>query len=144
MIRMINTRAHALLDYLLGVVLVAAPALFDFSIRGAGYVVCIVVASLVWLLAATTRFEYALIQIIPLRLHLWADLLIGVILSASPFIWNFSDEVFKPHLVFGLTLCIVAALTDRVLHDKIRKSSENVPQGGQYHARQSRKEFGKK
>jgi hypothetical protein len=119
---MINTRAHALCDYLLGIVLVAAPALFDFSASSAGYVACLAAAGLLWVLAATTTFEYSLLKLVPLKVHLWTDLLTGVLLSASPFIWDFYEEVFKPHLVFGLTVSMVSALTDRVLHKDLKKA----------------------
>lgn len=34
--------------------------------------------------------------------HLWLDGLSGVLLAASPWLFNFYDRVFLPHLLIGL------------------------------------------
>ena len=123
-IRMVNTRAHAVTDYLIALILFCSPWIFDFSAGGTGYQVCVAAAVLIFLLAINTQFEYALLPWIPLRVHMWFDTLTGILLAVSPFVLDFKDVVFKPHVVFGATLVVVAALTDRVLHHQVKIESD--------------------
>jgi hypothetical protein len=121
-VRLINTKAHALVDYALGAVLLLSPWIFDFRAGGPEYVVAAATGSVSIALAMLTRFEYALAPLIPLRAHLYFDILCGIALATSPWSLGFCPRVFKPHLVFGLTQVVVAALTDRVLHVTMKGS----------------------
>jgi SPW repeat len=118
--RLINTKVHAALDYLLGILLAGAPWIFRFEPSGPKYNVPLAVGSMAACLALVTKFEYAPIKLVPLRLHLIIDVVSGIALAASPWVFGFSDIVFKPHLVFGLTHAVVALLTDRMLYEKVK------------------------
>jgi hypothetical protein len=118
--RLINTKVHAALDYLFGIILVWAPWVFRFEASGPKYNMPLAVGSLAACLALVTKFEYAPFKIVPLRLHLFIDVVSGVLLAASPWIFGFAETVFKPHLVFGLTHAVVAILTDRMLYHKVK------------------------
>jgi hypothetical protein len=118
--RLINTKVHALLDYLLSLVLAGSPWLFKFPPSGLKYQVPLAVGVIAAALALTTRFEFSVVKIISLRLHLVIDVFSGLLLAASPWLFDFKEIVFKPHLVFGLTHAIVAVITDRMLYDKMK------------------------
>ena len=117
---MINTRAHAIVDYVMAIVLAGSPWVFGFSSRGPAYGCCLIAAVVITISAFICRFEMSIAKLVPLRAHLWLDMITGVLLALSPFIWKFDENVFKPHLVFGLSLLIVALLTDRIPHEKIK------------------------
>src|SRR5262245_19846202 len=118
--RLINTKFHAALDYLLGILLVGDPWIFRFEPSGPKYTMPLAVGSVAAGLALFTKFEYAIVKVIPLRLHLIIDVVSGLILASSPWIFGFSDIVYKPHFVFGLTHTVVAIITDRLLYDKVK------------------------
>lgn len=108
--RFIPTRIHGILDYLVGIVLIAAPWLFDFNRGGAETWIPVVVGIAVLLQTIMTDFEVGLVRTIPMRTHLTMDLLIGVFLAVSPWLFDFADYVWTPHVIFGV-FSILASLT---------------------------------
>lgn len=118
--RMINTKAHALVDYLLGLILIFNFLIFGYKAEGGPFIVSFTAGVFLIFLALFTRFEYSLKNIVPLKVHLYLDLTTGIVLASSPWCLSFADTVYKPHLVFGLAMVIVAILTDRILFDEIK------------------------
>lgn len=82
---------HALVEYLAGALLIAAPWLFGFQSGGAT-AVSIVLGVIVLAVAASTEWRLALMPAIPIPFHLALDLALGGVLIASPFIFGFSNE----------------------------------------------------
>lgn len=123
--RMINTKAHALTDYILGMVLIGSPYLFMFPPFSPAHYCCMLAGVIIISLALFTRFEYSLVSLMPVKVHMWCDAATGILLLLSPVILGFGSMVFKPHLVFGLTILVVAILTDRVLH--LRENGRDTP-----------------
>jgi len=99
--RFINTRVHGVLDYALGVVLIAAPYLFDFA-PGAQSSVPITLGIALIVYSALTDYELGLFRVIPMNVHLGLDVLGGAILALSPWLFGFSEDVWAPHLILGL------------------------------------------
>ena len=114
--RFIPTRIHGIADYLLGLLLVAAPWLFGFADGGAATWVPVVLGVGVVLYSLLTDYELGLVRRIPMQTHLTLDLAGGAVLAASPWVFGFADRVWLPHLVFGL-LEIGAALFTRTQPD---------------------------
>ena len=110
--RFISTAVHGVLDYVMGVILIALPWIFDFTDRGPAMYVPIVVGSAVIVYSLFTRYEAGLVGVIPMRIHLWLDGLSGAFLAASPWLFGFADEVFWPHLLLGLAEIAAAACTE--------------------------------
>ena len=118
--RLVNTKVHAVLDYLLGLTLLGAPWFFNYPPSGPKYIVPLIVGLVAAAMALVTRFEYSPFKIVPLKVHLLIDLLSGITLAVSPWLFGFHETVFKPHLVFGLTHAVVALITDHMLYDKVK------------------------
>lgn len=114
MMRLINTKAHALYDYLLTGLLVFSPGIFDYAYNSSGYVLALIVAVVIFITAFFSRFEYGFVKVLPMRIHFLFDYISGTVLAISPWLFSFSDSVYKPHLVFGLSTVVVALLTDRL------------------------------
>jgi hypothetical protein len=52
-------------------------------------------------------------KLIPMPVHLGADILVGLVLIASPWLLGFADEVWIPHVVLGVLEVGVASMTQR-------------------------------
>jgi hypothetical protein len=82
---------HGGVDYLLGAFLILSPFLFSFD-AGAATATGIVAGVLVLVLASSTAWATGLITSIPPSAHAIFDLIIAVLLIASPFLFGFSDD----------------------------------------------------
>jgi hypothetical protein len=102
--RFIPTRIHGVLDYLMGVVLIAAPFILGFSDadnRAAVYLPVVLGIGVI-VYSLMTDYELGAARIIPMTGHLALDIGSGVLLAASPWLFGFANEVFWPHLIFGV------------------------------------------
>jgi hypothetical protein len=99
---------HGMLDYPVGIVLILAPWIFGFSdVGGAATAVPIVIGVLVLAQSVMTDYELSLVDVLPLRTHLAMDVVAGIVLALSPFVFGFSDEgtnAWLPHVLVGLGL----------------------------------------
>lgn len=119
--RPITSRMHAMLDYPLAAVLIASPWIFGFDDEGgAAVAVPVAIGAIALLQSLITDWELSLADIIALPMHLRMDMLAGVVLAASPFVFGFSDEgseAWIPHVVFGLGLLGAGLMTRRDRED---------------------------
>ena len=103
--RFIPTKMHAPLDYIVGVALIAAPWIFQFSEHTAATVVPIVLGIGLIAYSLFTNYELGLWKLFPMAVHNLIDIAAGALLAASPWIFGFADEsanVWVPHVVVGL------------------------------------------
>ena len=126
--RFIGTKTHGFLDYLMGVLLIAAPWLFNFDRGGAETWVPVVLGASMILLALMTDYEAGAVRRIPMSAHLTIDVISGALLAASPWLFGFADYVYAPHLIFGL-LEMGAALMTKV-HPATERSRHHT--GGRH------------
>ena len=124
--RFISTRAHGLIDYIWGLLLGAAPWIFNFTDnRPATYVAWILgVGAILYSLA--TDYELGLVPILSMPMHLVIDGLGGALLAASPWLFGFADRVFWPHLLFGLFSVGASLLTETRSTSPDRIASERI------------------
>jgi threonine/homoserine efflux transporter RhtA len=115
--RFIPTRIHGMLDYVIGLALIAAPWLFDFSDGGAKMWVPIILGAGVILYSLFTNYEMSIVDAIPMPVHLALDALGGLFLAVSPWLFGFNDTVWVPHVVVGI-LEIGAALFTHTVADE--------------------------
>lgn len=108
--RFIPTRIHGILDYLVGIILIAAPWLLDFNRGGAETWIPVIIGIVVLLQTIMTNFEVGMFRVIPMGTHLTMDFFIGLFLAISPWLFGFADFVWVPHVVFGV-IAILASLT---------------------------------
>ncbi|HEY8613077.1 MAG TPA: SPW repeat protein [Roseomonas sp.] len=112
--RFLSTRTHGVIDYLTGILFLAAPWLFGFADGTAAQWVPVVVGACIILSALLTDFELGLVHLIPMPVHLGLDILVGLLLAASPWLFGFSDRVWMPHLILGLAEVLVSLVTRTV------------------------------
>jgi hypothetical protein len=114
--RFIPTRIHGLIDYLTGILLIAAPFLFRFADNTAAQWVPMLLGAAILVMALMTDFELSLANLIPMPLHLGIDAAGGLLLLASPWLFGFADRVMWPHVIVGI-MEIFFALTTRTVSD---------------------------
>lgn len=110
--RVIPTRLHGVLDYLVGALLITAPWLFGFARGGAETWLPVILGAGALLYSLFTDYELGVVRRLGMGSHLGLDAASGVLLAASPWLFGFSEVVFWPHLVLGL-FEVAAALTTR-------------------------------
>ena len=99
----IPTKIHGILDYAMGLLLIASPWLFDFARDGAETWVPVVLGISTILYSLVTNYELGVSGKISMKTHLGIDLASGIFLALSPWIFGFSDYVYLPHVILGLT-----------------------------------------
>ena len=82
---------HGVIEYLAGVLLIAAPFLLAFK-SDAAVAVSVIAGVIVIVIAASTDGSSSLVNSIPLPVHVLLDYALAAILVASPFLFGFSDE----------------------------------------------------
>ena len=122
----INSRLHGILDYIIGLALIAAPFVLQFSNDSTpqsdfatwlpiGLGLVIIGMSLM------TQYEYSILKVIAFSTHLVMDMVGGLFLALSPWIFGFSNYIFLPHLLVGLAMIGVAFFTIRM--DSVNKTN---------------------
>ena len=112
--RVIPTQVHGMVDYLMGVVLIAAPWLLGFADGGAAMWVPIILGASVIVYSLLTAYELGVTPVISMSTHLILDAIGGAILAASPWLFQFSDAVSLPHLIIGLGEILASCMTETV------------------------------
>jgi hypothetical protein len=127
--RFIPTRFHAPLDYIVGVALIAAPWIFQFSDYTAATVVPIVLGIGLIAYSLFTNYELGLWKVAPMAVHNLIDVAAGALLAASPWLFGFADNsanVWVPHLVVGLAAIFLGLTTIQQGGYSYRKSPNAV------------------
>ena len=116
-IRFLPTSVHGVLDYIVGIVLIAAPWIFQFAyVGGAAVIVPIVLGIALIVYSLVTRYEWGIpgIKFLPMPYHLVIDFVAAVFLAASPWIFGFASRplnVWLPHLVVGIAVVVVVLVS---------------------------------
>lgn len=109
----ISTRMHGMADYGVGALLIIAPYLFGFATGGIEQWLPMLLGLAVIVYSMLTRYEWGLLPIIRMPVHLGLDIGGGVLLAVSPWLFGFADVVWIPHLAVGLIEIGTAAATSR-------------------------------
>jgi hypothetical protein len=82
---------HGAIEYVAGVLLIAAPFLFGFK-ASAAVAVSIVAGVLVLVVAASSDGPTSLVNSVPISAHLLLDVGLAAVLIAAPFLFGFNAE----------------------------------------------------
>jgi hypothetical protein len=102
---------HGLLEYGVGVLLIASSSLFGFD--DAPRAVSILLGAAVLVHGALSDLPTALMRRLPVDSHVVIDYVLGILLIASPFIFGFSDDegALAFFVVLGIGFLILTAVT---------------------------------
>jgi hypothetical protein len=128
--RFIPTKFHAPLDYIVGVALIAAPWIFQFSDVTAAAAVSIVLGIGLIVYSLFTNYELGVWKVAPMAVHNLIDVIAGAFLAASPWIFGFADEpanVWVPHVVVGVAAVFLGLTTVQKGGYSYRKTTTPTP-----------------
>lgn len=120
---MISTKIHGYIDYMTGALLVLLPLILDLDNFTASTVLIIMGAGII-LYSLITDYELGLLKIVGMKTHLLIDLLGGVFLLASPWIFGFADNVYLPFVIIGIAEIGVSLLTEKRANYAGRRTNE--------------------
>jgi hypothetical protein len=109
--RIISTRAHGVLDYLMGALLILSPWLLGFAAGGAETWVPVVLGASTIVYSLMTNYELGVVGVLPMPVHLGLDAAAGIFLAFSPWLFGFAGLVWVPHVVLGVLEVGAAAMT---------------------------------
>ena len=110
----IPTSKHAWLDYLAGLLFIAIPYIFGFNRSGMPAGILIGAGLFILIYSLVTGYEYSLTPLISVKLNLILDVLTGLFVAASPWLFKFQDEYFLTHVIPGVVLIVVAVISDSI------------------------------
>lgn len=111
--KIIDTRTHGIIDYLTGALLLVAPYLFGFADGSIAQWLPQALGAMIIVMSLITDYELSVAKVLPLGVHLGVDIAGGVLLAVSPWLFDFADFVWWPHLLIGLMEIIVPLVTKR-------------------------------
>jgi len=117
------------MDYTVGVLLTAAPWIFQFADESnAAKWISVVVGVGIIAQSAMTNYEGGFLgHAITMRMHLGLDVLIGIFLAVSPWLFGFADEgvnAWLPFVAIGLGEIGTAAITNPMPGDRSHRARE--------------------
>jgi len=107
--RKISRKTHGVIDYLSVGFMSAAPWLFGFSTNLPASICFYISAAAVLFLSLFTNYELGIRKSIPMAFHLDMDMVLGLLLATSPWLFGFAQEVYLPHVLTG-AFAMVAGL----------------------------------
>jgi drug/metabolite transporter (DMT)-like permease len=113
--KFISSRTHTYIGWVVGVALVAAPWIFQFDEVSPAKWSAILVGLFILVNEAVTTSPASPMKIVPMRVHVMLDVVTGIFLAVTPFLFQFSDEdanAWVPHIVVGLLIVGYALATD--------------------------------
>ena len=111
--RFISRKFHAVLDYIIGIALLAAPWLFNFDEIAEAKWSAIAVGALILIMSFITDYEGGGKKVLSMSTHLTMDVLAGLFLAASPWLFGFADQIYWPHLIVGIMEMGAGLFTER-------------------------------
>ena len=108
--KFIEPRVHGFIDYFVGIMLIAGPALSNFQNAIEVFIPAVFgVVQITYCLF--TRYEFGFFPAISMRRHIRIDMMTGALLAASPWIFGFAEYMWQPHVVLGCFQMIIALFT---------------------------------
>jgi len=110
---MISTKTHGVLDYLIGALLVIGTYVLELGFGGPQVWVPMWIGFALITYSLITNYDYGIVKIISLRLHLVLDVIAGLLLASSPWLFTFRGTIYWPHVAVGLLLILMALFSSR-------------------------------
>lgn len=110
---LLSSKVHGILDYVASMLFIASPWLFNFAKGGAETWIPVVIGAGSVIMSVITDYELGATRTMPLSTHLTIDVVAGIFLSLSPWLFGFAGYVFLPHLMMGLFELGTSLLTER-------------------------------
>lgn len=121
-LRFIGRKAHGVIAYIVGILLIVSPWLFGFHEGGPETWGAIIPGALIIIYNLITNHELGAIHALPMGVALLCDLLIGITVVMAPGLLAFGEEVRVPFVLFGLLMIFLALFTKGTSEETSRRS----------------------
>jgi|SRR5690606_14523228 len=98
---MISTKIHGYIDYMMGLLLIFSPMIFNLP-DGAASTLPVILGIGTILYSLMTNYELGLFKLLSMKTHLGIDLVAGLLLIAAPWLFGFADQVIWPFVILGV------------------------------------------
>jgi len=109
--RFLSTRAHGALDYIVAIILIGLPYMAGTSDRSFGQWIPILLGFGIIVYSLLTRYELAILRLIPMAGHLILDVAGAILLMASPWLFGFAERSWVPFVLIGLFEIVTVLVT---------------------------------
>ncbi|WP_457127286.1 SPW repeat protein [Mucilaginibacter sp. HD30] len=121
--KFINRKTHAVLDYLIGIVLITSPWIFGFAAIPEAKWTAVIIGIILLLTAMMTDYEGGIVKSLSMKTHLNLDAVAGILLAISPWVIGFNDRIYLPHLLVGILEIGAAIFTqNRSQHAQVSRN----------------------
>lgn len=109
--KFITKTIHAYLDYPVAVALMTLPFLFGLGSSNSLALQLSVAAGIAaFILTLLTDHKLGVYKIIPFKVHLIVDAIVGIVFVAAPFVFSFKGIDANYYWIFGATVLAVVSL----------------------------------
>jgi hypothetical protein len=98
----------------MAIILIASPWVLGFARQGAETWVPVILGIGAIVYSLITNYEFGATKVISMRTHLTLDIISGMLLALSPWIFGFNQQVYLPHLVLGILEIGASLMTNPV------------------------------
>lgn len=109
--RFISPKLHGILDYCMGILLILLPYAIGIDSYSTAGLLLIGLGIFMLIMAIFTRYEPGVLQLIPLPVHLAIDIITGIFVTMSPWIFGFTNVHYGLFLAIGLFEITATTLT---------------------------------
>ncbi len=113
--KFLSSKVHTIIGLVVGVVLIFASSIFGFTDNTAASMVSLWVGIFIVLNELITTSPSSPLKLVPMKVHLILDIVTGLFLAVSPWLFNFADSnepsQWVPHLIVGIMVVGYALVT---------------------------------
>ena len=108
--KFIRAKLHGILDY--GIIFILfIPWITNFYKENEDTWILAAAGTFLWLISLFTDYDFGLIKLIPMKIHLLLDFLVAIFLIALPFIFPLFDYYFFWPMLIGLGGLLITLLS---------------------------------
>ena len=108
----ISTSVYGFLNYVVAITLMSSPWLFGFSqVGGASFFLPLVFGWLQLIMAIFSKHKFGFMNVFPVPMHCFIDVVGGSFLLASPWVYAYSSQVLWPQLILGSLVFFLGIFT---------------------------------
>ena len=108
----VSTSTYGLLNWVVAITLMSSPWLFGFShVGGASFFLPVIFGCLQLIMAIFSKHKFGIMNVFPVPMHCFIDVVGSSFLLASPWVYGFADRVFWPQLLIGGLIFFLGVFT---------------------------------
>lgn len=110
----------------MGLLLLLSPLIFNIPMGSVPANVLQIVGGIMIVASLLTNYELGAIRALPMKVHLAADVLLGLFVALSPWLFDFADHRVMPHVVLGILEIGAGLMTETSPRLKVRPTEPHV------------------